>query len=378
MLSRDELTTMFPTDGLPNRADDALSLSREPFGTTPDGEAVERVTLGFGAGFQLSAISYGAAVQELWAPDRDGRPANVVLGFADIDGYTREPSHYFGAIIGRVANRIGGGRFTLDGLDYELAPNDGGNSLHGGPRGFDKQVWTIVRASVASDLGRVVFRHTSPDGEMGYPGTLEVEAAYTLSAGSLRIDLTASTDKPTIVNLTSHPLWNLAGEGEGTTDDHLLTLRARRYTPIDEALIPTGEVAPVSGTPFDFTSATTIGARIDHDFDQLRIARGYDHNFVIDREDGRSIIPVAWVEEQRCGRTLEIQTTEPGLQLYSGNFLDGSLVGTSGRAYPQRAGLALETQHFPDSPHHESFPTTVLRPGRTFRSTTIYRLAVNR
>ena len=259
---------------MPNRADNALSLSREPFGTTPDGEAVERVTLGFGAGFQLSAISYGAAVQELWAPDRDGRRANIVLGFADIDGYTREPSHYFGAIIGRVANRIGGGRFTLDGLAYELARNDGGNSLHGGPRGFDKQVWTIVGASVASHLGRVVFRHTSPDGEMGYPGTLEVEAAYTLSAGSLRIDLTATTDKPTIVNLTAHPLWNLAGEGEGTTDDHLLTLRARRYTPIDEALLPTGEVAPVSGTPFDFTSATTLGARIDDDFDQLRIARG--------------------------------------------------------------------------------------------------------
>ena len=362
------------TDELPDHPDNALSLSREPFGTTPDGEAVERVTLGTGAGIQLSAISYGAAVQELWAPDRDGRRANIVLGFADLDGYTSEPSHYFGAIIGRFANRIGGGRFTLDGLAYELPRNDGGNSLHGGPRGFDKQVWRIV---ASRRPGRLVFRHISADGEMGYPGTLEVEAAYTLSASSLRIDLTATTDKPTIVNLTAHPLWNLAGEGEGTTDDHLVTLRARRYTPIDEALLPTGEVAPVSETPFDFTSATALGARIDDDFDQLRIARGYDHNFVIDREDGRSIIPVAWVEEQRCGRRLEIQTTEPGLQLYSGNFLDGSLVGTSGRAYPQRAGLALETQHFPDSPHHESFPTTVLRPGRTFRSTTIYRLAVS-
>ena len=231
---------------------------------------------------------------------------------------------------------------------------------------------------MAASARRVVFRHVSADGEMGYPGTLEVEAAYTLNAGSLRIDLTATTDKPTIVNLTAHPLWNLAGEGEGTTDDHLVTLRARRYTPIDEALLPTGEIAPVSETPFDFTSATALGARIDDDFDQLRLARGYDHNFVIDREDGRSLSPVASVEERRCGRRLEIQTTEPGLQLYSGNFLDGSLVGTSGRSYPQRAGLALETQHFPDSPHHDSFPTTVLRPGRTFRSTTIYRLTVNR
>jgi galactose mutarotase-like enzyme len=296
---------------LPDLADTAPSLSREPFGTTPDGEAVERVTLGNGTGIQLSAISYGAAVQELWAPDRDGRRANIVLGFADIDGYASEPSHYFGAIIGRFANRIGGGR-------------------------------------------------------------------YTLTASSLRIDLTATTDRPTIVNLTDHPLWNLAGEGQGTIHDHHVTVRARRYTSIDEALLPTGEVAPVTETPFDFTSAAALGARIDDDFDQLRIARGYDHNFVIDRVGGRSIIPVAWVEEHRSGRTLEIQTTEPGLQLYSGNLLDGSLVGTSGRAYPQHAGLALETQHFPDSPHHESFPTTVLRPGRTFRSTTIYRLAVTR
>ena len=363
---------------LPDLADTAPSLSREPFGTTPDGEAVERVTLGNGTGIQLSAISYGAALQELWAPDRDGRRANIVLGFADIDGYASEPSHYFGAIIGRFANRIGGGRFTLDGRDYELPRNDGGNSLHGGPRGFDKQVWRIVAASVGRGTGRLVFRHTSPDGEMGYPGTLEVEAAYTLTASSLRIDLTATTDRPTIVNLTAHPLWNLAGEGEGTIHDHHVTVRARRYTPIDEALLPTGEVAPVTETPFDFTSAAALSTRIDDDFDQLRIARGYDHNFVIDRVGGRSIIPVAWVEEHRSGRTLEIQTTEPGLQLYTGNLLDGSLIGTSGRAYPQHAGLALETQHFPDSPHHESFPTTVLRPGRTFRSTTIYRLAVNR
>ena len=346
---------------------------RLPFGTTPDGEAVERVTLRNSAGIEVSVISYGAAIQELWAPDRDGRRANLVLGFADLDGYTSGPNHYFGAIVGRFANRIGGGRFTLDGQAYELPRNDDGNSLHGGPRGFDKQVWRILAAS-----GRqVVLRHLSADGEMGYPGTLEVDVTYTLVASSLRIDLTAATDKATIVNLTAHPLWNLAGEGEGTIDDHRLTLRARRYTPIDEAHLPTGEVIAVSETPFDFTSATPLGARINDDFDQLHLAQGYDHNFVIDREDGRSIIPVAWVEERRSGRTLEIQTTEPGLQLYSGNSLDSSLVGTSGRAYPRRAGLALETQHFPDSPHHESFPTTILRPGRTFRSTTVYRLALN-
>jgi aldose 1-epimerase len=363
---------------LRNHADNGVTLSREPFGTTPDGSAVERVTLRAGAGIQLSAISYGAAVQELWAPDRDGLLANIVLGFAELDGYTSQPNHYFGAIIGRFANRIGGGCFSLDGVAHELERNDGGNSLHGGSRGFDKRVWRIVAASGGRDTGRLVFRHTSPDGEMGFPGALEVEAAYSLSASSLRLDLSATTDKPTIVNLTAHPLWNLAGEGEGTTDDHLVTLRARRYTPIDGALVPTGEIAPVSGTPFDFTSATALGARIEDDFDQLRLARGYDHNFVIDREDGRSLGAAASVEEQRCGRRLEIQTTEPGLQLYSGNFLDGSLVGTSGRSYPQRAGLALEPQHFPDSPHHDNFPTTVLRPGLTFRSTTIYRFSVKR
>jgi aldose 1-epimerase len=347
---------------------------RDPFGTTPDGEAVERVTLRGSAGIEVSLISYGAAIQELWAPDRDGGRANIVLGFAGLDGYTSEPGHYFGAIIGRFANRIGGGGFTLDGVAYELPRNDEGNSLHGGPRGFDKRVWRIVAASAH----RVVFRHLSVDGEMGYPGTLEVEVAYTLIGSALRIELTATTDAATIVNLTAHPLWNLAGEGEGTTDNHLLTLRARRYTPIDQAYLPTGELAPVSGTPFDFTSATAIGARIDADFDQLHIARGYDHNFVIDRDDPQSLIAVALLGEPRSGRTLEIETTEPGLQVYTGNDLDNRLIGTSGRAYPRRAGLALETQHFPDSPHHESFPTTVLRPGHTFRSTTVYRLGVKR
>ena len=366
------------TDFLPDHADSEMCFSREPFGTAPDGQDVERVTLGTQAGIRLSVISYGAAVQQLWAPDRDGRRANIVLGFADIDGYASNSSHYFGAVIGRFANRIGGGRFTLDGVDYELPQNDGGNSLHGGPRGFDKQVWRIVETSAGRDTAHVVFRHRSIDGEMGYPGTLEVVAAYTLTASSLRIDLTAVTDKPTIVNLTTHHLWNLAGEGEGSIDDHLVTLRARRYTPIDEAFLPTGEVAPVAQTPFDFTSTTALGSRIHDDFDQLRIARGYDHNFVLDRETRSSLTPVAWVEERKGGRTLVIQTTEPGLQLYSGNFLDGSLIGTSGRSYSQRAGLAFEPQHYPDSPHNEIFPTTVLRPGRAFRSTTIYRLAVNR
>ncbi len=230
---------------LGDQGDNAVTLSREPFGTTPDGGAVERVTLRAGAGIQLSAISYGAAFRSCGRLTGKASSANIVLGFAELDGYTSRPNHYFGAIVGRFANRIRGGRFSLDGAPYELARNEGGNSLHGGPSGFDKRVWRIVAAS-GGDTGRLVFRYTSPDGEMGFPGSLEVEAAYTLNAGSLRLDLSATTDKPTIVNLTPHPLWNLAGEGEGTTDDHLVTLRARRYTPIDGALLPTGEIAPVS------------------------------------------------------------------------------------------------------------------------------------
>ncbi len=238
---------------------------RHPFGTTPDGKAVERVTLRSSTGIEVSVISYGAAIQELWAPDRDGRRANIVLGFADIDGYASEPAHYFGAIIGRFANRIGGGRFTLDGFAYELPRNDDGNSLHGGPFGFDKQVWGIVETSAGRDTAHVVFRHRSIDGEMGYPGTLEVVAAYTLTANSLRIDLTAVTDKPTIVQPERRTTSGrcLAGEGEGTTDDHLLTLRARRYTPIDEARLPTGEVAPSGADTLRFhihNSASAAGS----------------------------------------------------------------------------------------------------------------------
>ena len=344
---------------------------------TPTGDPVESFTLTSGTGIEVAVIGYGAAVQQIWVPDRAGRPANVVLGFPSLLEYTSNPGHYFGAVIGRYANRIAAARFDLDGITYELPRNDGENSLHGGPNGFDKRVWEPVAASATLDGARVVFRYTSADLEMGYPGRVQVEAAYTLDHDSLSLGLSAATDKATIVNLTGHALWNLTGEGAGAIDDHLLTLNAKRYTPVDEALIPTGEVATVQGTPLDFLRPTPIGARIDAEFHQLLRGKGYDHNFVLEGGDGQSLVHAARLEDPKSGRVLDLLTTEPGLQLYTGNLLDGSLVGSGGRPYGPRAGLALEPQHFPDSVHHENFPSTILRPGGAFRSTTIYRFATN-
>ncbi len=323
-------------------------------------------------------MTYGAAIQRLSTPDRHGRLLNVVLGFSTLAAYVDNDEHYFGATIGRYANRIAGARFALDGIDYELVANDGKNSLHGGPAGLDKQVWQPVTASADHDSAQVVFHYTSDDGEMGFPGTLALETTYTLSNdGSLRIAYRASTDRPTVVNLTNHALWNLAGEGPDTIDEHRLTVHATRYTPIGSELIPTGEIAPVAGTPLDFTAPTPIGARLTDINDQLRLAHGYDHNFVLDRDVARGLALAARLEEPRSGRVLEVLTTEPGLQIYSGNFLDGTSLGTSGHPYLQRAGVALETQHFPDSPHHDNFPTTILRPGAVFTSQTAYHFTVD-
>ena len=349
-------------------------LRRRRFGTMPDGSPVELLTLSVPAGVEASLITYGAAIQQLWTPDPSGRLANVVLGFPTLDGYLANDGHYFGAVVGRYANRIAHGRFTLDGVVYELSQNEGETSLHGGLRGFDKQLWEVAGTAVGPDGAHVVLRYTSASAEMGYPGRLAAEVAYTLTEDrSLRIDYRATTDEPTVINLTNHALWNLAGEGTRSVEGHILTLGASRYTPVDEQLLPTGEIAPVAETPLDFTSPTPLGARIRDDFDQLTIARGYDHNFVLDRTDGGSLALAARVEEPESGRALEVYTTEPGLQLYSGNRLDGSLAGASGRPYGERHGLALETQHFPDSPNHERFPSTVLRPNDVFSSTTLYR-----
>jgi aldose 1-epimerase len=311
-------------------------------------------------------MPYGAAIQQLWAPDAGGERANVVLGFATVDEYARSDGHFFGATVGRFANRIAGGRFELDGAVHELA-----GPLHGGPAGFDRRLWEVAVAGG----DRAVFRYTSEDGEMGYPGKLDVEVAYTLADRSLTIDYRAETDRATVVNLTNHTLWNLAGEGEGTIGGHLLAVNAEWYTPVSAELLPTGEIAPVTGTPFDFRTATAVGARLEADDEQLRHAGGYDQNFVLDRRGATGLVGAARLEEPRSGRVLEIETTEPGLQVYSGNFLAGELVGAGGRPYPRRGGIALETQHFPDSPNQAAFPTTVLRPGAILTSTTVYRLS---
>ena len=354
-----------------------LDVKRERWGTMPDGTVVHRYTLTNGRGMEVKLITYGGAIQSLRVPDRKGRLANVTLGFATLEGYLDPGNPYFGCITGRYANRIDEGRFTLDGVNYQLATNNPPNHLHGGDVGFDKRVWA---ASVVKGRGfvGVRFSRISPDGEERYPGTLNTSVTYTLNnRNALRMRYQATTDAPTIVNLTNHAYWNLAGEGSGDINDHELLLRASRYTPVDPTLIPTGAIDPVAGTPMDFTRSTRIGQRIrDYGFEQLQIGRGYDHNWVLDRR-GAGLELAARLKDPRSGRVLEVLTDQPGIQFYSGNFLDGTLVGTSGRAYRQGDGLALETQHYPDSPNHPNFPSTVLRPGQRYDTTTIYRFSTD-
>lgn len=352
------------------------AVSRRPYGTTAAGEAVEEIVLTNPAGMEARVITYGGTLTALRVPDRDGRLGNVALGRADLAAY-EAPHPYLGAIVGRCANRIARGRFTLDGVAYELATNDGPNHLHGGRRGFDRRVWRadVVRPEEASVEGAVGVRlqRTSPDGEEGYPGTLEVAVTYTLTpANELRLDYEAVTDAPTLVNPSHHAYWNLAGEGAGTIDGHLLEIDAERFTPVDEGQIPTGELAPVAGTPFDFREPRPIGPALRADHPQLRIGRGIDHNFVLRRTHG-ALARAARVLEPTTGRALEVWTTEPGLQVYTGNFLDGSLAGSSGGLYRQGDGLALETQGFPDAPNRPEFPSVVLRPGERYASTTVLR-----
>ncbi|MEU7058690.1 aldose epimerase family protein [Streptomyces sp. NPDC046197] len=343
---------------------------KELFGRLADGTKVHRWSLENG-GTRMKVLSYGGIVQSLEIPDRHGRYANVCLGFAAIDDYVAK-SPYFGATIGRYGNRIAGGRFTLDGTTYRLSVNDGVNSLHGGAKGFDKHVWDVEPFTAGSDVG-LHLHYTSVDGEMGYPGTLRTKVTFTLTRhGDWRIDYEATTDRPTVVNLTNHTYWNLAGEGTGGIHDHELTIAAGRYTPTDSGLIPTGELAGVAGTPFDFRRGKPIGRDIRAGHPQQVTAKGYDHNWVLDKGVTAGPEHVATLHDPHSGRTLRIATDQPGLQFYSGNFLDGTLVGTSGRTYRQGDGLCLETQHFPDSPNEPTFPSTVLRPGRTYRTTTIH------
>ncbi|MEU3782492.1 aldose epimerase family protein [Streptomyces sp900129855] len=340
------------------------------FGKLADSTEIHSWTLENG-GTRLKVLSYGGIVQSLEVPDAGGRPANISLGFDTVEEYVAN-SPYFGALIGRYGNRIREGGFTLDGEAHRVDVNDGANSLHGGAQGYDRHVWDVEPFTEGSDVG-VCLHRTSADGEMGYPGTLDAKVTYTLTArGEWRIDYEATTDRATVVNLTNHVYWNLAGEGSGTIEDHELTIAASRYTPTDAGLIPTGELAEVAGTPFDFREPKTIGRDLRAGHVQQLRAKGYDHNWVLDKGVTAEPVHVATLRDPRSGRTLKIATDQPGLQFYSGNFLDGTLTGTGGRAYRQGDALCLETQHFPDSPNQPSFPSTVLRPGQTYRTTTIH------
>jgi aldose 1-epimerase len=357
--------------------------SVEPFGTAPDGTPVERWTLSNGD-ITMQVLTWGGVIQTLEAPDADGDVENVVLGFADLEGYVADEDPYFGSLIGRYGNRIAGGSFTLDGTTYQLPLNNGPNTLHGGPTGFDDKVWEATDVS-DDEVAALELHLVSPDGDEGFPGTLTTTVTYALDAEArLTVHYEATTDAPTVVNLTQHTYWNLAGEGSGTIYDHELQIDADGFTPVDETLIPTGEIAPVEGTPFDFREPTAIGERIRENDEQLLFGQGYDHNWALNREDDGAregsdaedaLEEAAVLHDPDSGRTLTILTTEPGLQFYSGNFLDGTLVGTGDTIYRQGDGLALETQHFPDSPNQPDFPSTELRPGEVYDSTTVFELS---
>ncbi len=345
-------------------------MQNEIFGQTPDGEPVEIFTLTNAHGLKARVTALGAGLVEMHVPDRRGVLADVTLGFDEIGGYLSRHPH-FGVTTGRFANRIARGQFALDGVTYTLATNNGDNHLHGGVDGFDRRLWTGERLDAETAIR---FIYTSPDGEEGYPGTLTAAVTYTLTPDNeLRIDYEAVTDKPTVVNLTNHAYWNLAGPDVDDILDHELTLHASRYVPVDEGSIPTGGIHAVVGSPLDFTRAKTIAKDFAH---MDGTPGGYDHNFVIDRPHNGAVTRAAEVYEPRSGRVMTISTTEPGIQLYTGNYLTGSVTGKGGRAYQKHAGLCLETQHFPDSPNQPDFPSTILRPGQTYRTTTVHAFSV--
>ncbi len=346
------------------------SVASAPFGVLPSGDSVPIYTITNRHGLEVRAIPFGAVIVSIRTPDRDGAFADITLGFDSLAGY-EENAPYFGALVGRYANRIARGRFTLDGTTYRLATNNGVNALHGGVRGFNKVLWQASPFEHDSSAG-VEMRYTSPDGEEGYPGTLQVRVTYTLTdQDRLEVDYAATTDKATPVNLSQHSYFNLAGEGSGDVLRHVLTISADRFVPVDSTLIPTGELQPVQGTAFDFRTPTPIGARIEAADMQLADGHGYDHTFVLNRSD-TGLVHAVHVAEPTSGRTLDVWTTEPGVQFYTGNFLDGTVQGKNGHAYVRRGGFCLETQHFPDSPNEPRFPPTILRPGEAFQSRTVF------
>lgn len=348
------------------------TITKAPFGLLPDGRAASLYTLGNRNGMIVRISDYGGVITQIHAPDRHGRLADIVLGFDDVAPYAGD-SHYLGALIGRVGNRLRGGQFTLDGEQWQLPVNNGPNHLHGGPDGFHKVLWRALPFQKGEAAG-LTLMHRSVDGEQGYPGTLDVTVVYTLTGDNeLLVSFSAVTDRATPVNLTQHTYFNLAGEG--TILGHALTLHADRYTPVDASLIPTGELAPVAGGPFDFRTARTIGERIAADDVQLRHGKGYDHNFVLNRRADQTSVLAARVHEPGSGRVLELYTQEPGVQFYSGNFLDGSLSG-KGRRYAWRSGFCLEPQHFPDAPNHPAFPDTILRPGAQYATASRFKFTV--
>ncbi len=352
-------------------ADVQSQVTKQSFGKTPDGTAVDLYVLK-SSEVEAHIITYGGIVQALKVPGKNGKVADVALGFDSIDGYTGGPkpnSAFFGALIGRYGNRIAGGKFALDGKTYQVPQNDGTNALHGGLKGFDKAVWKAKEIPHGVEL-----THVSPDGDQGFPGTLTTVVRYTLIGKDLKIEYSATSDKKTVLNLTNHTYFNLAGQGNGDILQDQVKINASHYTPVDDKLIPTGELAPVEGTPFDFLKLTTVGARIDADNDQLKKGHGYDHNWVLDSSGGK-LAEAAEVYEPSSGRVLQVLTDQPGVQFYTGNFLDGTITGKDGKVYGHRSGLCLETQHFPDSPNHPKFPSTELKPGQKYHTVTIFRFS---
>ncbi len=351
------------------------SVTTSPFGVLSDGKEVTRYTLRNSNGVEMSVINYGGIITSLKTIDKQGQFADVVLGFDSLSSYLKG-SPYFGALIGRYGNRIAKGKFTLDGTSYKLATNNNENHLHGGLKGFDKVFWNI---EVLPDSSSLKLTYTSADGEEGYPGNLSSEVVYTLTdADELKIDYHASTDKKTIVNLTQHTYFNLTGDANQDILSHQLMMDAPQLLPVDKTLIPTGELKSVTNTPFDFNTSTTIGSRIAQDDAQLKFGLGYDHCWVLKPSDGKTLRKVAELSEPTSGRVIEVSTTEPGLQFYSGNFLDGTLIGKGGIAYKHRSGLCLETQHYPDSPNKPSFPSVVLSPGEHYSTSTVYKFLVKK